>query len=136
MTLLQVLDTFGGPTPITDSEGSFIVRKPDRHRIPVNIESLWQTRDPQLDLVLEPGDHVFIPMKKLKVIVAGQVNDKGAFPYVTGAKVSDYVAAAGGIDIEMGDPNRIYLVDENANTIPISLTLIPLTVCWAIFKPY
>jgi protein involved in polysaccharide export with SLBB domain len=121
-TVLQILDTFGGPTPLTDSEGSYIIRKPDRHRIPVNIESLWNTRDPQLNLVLEPGDHVFIPMKKLKVIVAGQVNDGGAFPYVTGAKVSDYVAAAGGIDIEMGDPNRIYLVDENARTIPISLS--------------
>ncbi len=121
MTLLQVLDTFGGPTPLTDSEASSVIRKPDRHRIPVDIEKLWKSRDAALDLVLEPGDHIFIPMKKLKVIVAGQVNNGGTFPYITGAKVSDYIAAAGGIDIELGDPNRIFLVDENANTIPISL---------------
>jgi protein involved in polysaccharide export with SLBB domain len=122
MRLLQILDTFGGPTPLTDSEASYVIRKPDRHRIPMDIEKLWKTRDATLDLVLEPGDHVFIPMKKLKVVVAGKVNDGGAFPYITGAKVSDYIAAAGGVDIELGDPNRIFLVDENAKTTPISLS--------------
>jgi len=121
MTLLQVLDSFGGPTPLTDSAASYVIRKPDRHRLPVDIEKLWKSRDATIDLVLEPGDHVFIPMKKLRVVVAGQVNDGGSFPYITGAKVSDYIAAAGGVDIEMGDPNRIYLVDENAKTMPISL---------------
>jgi protein involved in polysaccharide export with SLBB domain len=122
MTLLQVLDTFGGPTPLTDSEASFIIRKPDRHRIPVSIETLWKTRDPKLNLVLEPGDHVFIPMKKLRVVVAGQVNNGGSFPYVTGGKVSDYIGAAGGVNIELGDPNRVYLIDENAKATPISLS--------------
>ena len=86
MKLLQVLDTFGGPTPLTDSEASYVIRKPDKHRIPVDIEKLWKSRDAALNLVLEPGDHVFIPMKKLKVVVAGKVNNGGVFPYITGAR--------------------------------------------------
>jgi polysaccharide export outer membrane protein len=121
MTLLQVLDTFGGPTPLTDSEGSYIIRKPDQHRIPIDVEKLWKSRNPNLNIFLEPGDHVFIPMKKLRVVVAGQVNDGGSFPYVTGGKVSDYIVAAGGVNIDLGDPKRIFLVDEKANMIPISL---------------
>jgi polysaccharide export outer membrane protein len=113
LTLYQLLDKLGGPTPLADSENSMIIRNDGAERIPVDVKTLWETGDPSLDIVLQPGDHVFIPMKLMKVFVSGEVNKPGAYNYFTGATVADYIALAGGVNLSTANPNRIFLVDEN-----------------------
>jgi len=119
-TLLQVLDDFGGPTPLAEANKSLVIHE-SGHRVAVNVERLWESRNPDLDVELEPGDHIFIPMRNLKVVVAGQVNDGGAFDYMTGRTVGDYIAAAGGVDLELGDPNRLFVIDRRGNREPTQI---------------
>jgi protein involved in polysaccharide export with SLBB domain len=61
-------------------------------------------------------------MKKLVVIVAGEVNKPGAIPFMTGGRVADYIAAAGGVDPKTANLNGIYLVDENFEKTIVNMT--------------
>jgi len=121
LTLLNLLETFGGPTPLADAENSYIIRDKTGEKIPVDVNKLWLNKDSKADILLEPSDHIFIPVKKLKVIVAGEVNIPNAYPYQTNAKVSDYILVAGGIDAEKGDPNRIFFIDESGKKTKVTL---------------
>ncbi len=121
VTLLQILEKFGGPTPLADAENSFIIRR-DETRVYVDVMDLWRTRNLSKDIMLMPEDHIFIPMEKLFVVVVGEVNKPGAIPFMTGGRVADYIAAAGGISPKTADLEGIYLVDENFEKTIVSMT--------------
>ena len=111
LTVLAVLDQLGGPTPLAEWERSYVQRA-SGDKIPIMLRQLWENRDPQYDIVLNPGDLVVVPMNPPKVFVAGAVNDAGAYPFSSGNIVSDYIIEAGGVDPDNGDPNRIFFIDE------------------------
>jgi protein involved in polysaccharide export with SLBB domain len=121
ITLLNLVEKLGGPTPFARAGESYIIKKKDNSKFPVDLETLWQTRDLSMDIVLEPGDHVVIPIKELKVFVAGQVNAPGAIPFMTGLTVSDYIKAAGGINVDDGSADSIYFIDKAGNRQKASL---------------
>jgi protein involved in polysaccharide export with SLBB domain len=122
ISVLSLLDAFGGPTPLAEADKSIIYRGEDRAEIRFDAGELWKSRDPALDRDLEPGDHLFMPMKKLSVVVAGEVYDPGAYPYLTGGQVSDYIGLAGGAVPETASLKRIFLVDEAGQREPVTLT--------------
>jgi polysaccharide export outer membrane protein len=121
ITLLQVLDEYGGPTNYADFEKSIIKRKKTGEIIKIDVENLWKTRNPELDIELKPRDHIVIPIKQIMVIVAGEVYNPGVFPFQSNKIVSDYIKLAGGINVQKGDPNRIFFVDSEGNRIPVTL---------------
>jgi len=122
LNVLSVLDSFGGPTPLATAEEAVVYRGEEKREIPFDAGELWESRDPALNINLEPGDHLFIPMKKLAVVVAGEVVAPGAYPYATGATVSDYIGAAGGVFPETASLNRIFLVSETGERTLVNLT--------------
>jgi hypothetical protein len=109
----------GGPTPLADGEKSYIQRQDQR--IPFSVKALWDSRNPQLDMALEPEDLIVIPMKKMQVVVAGEVNTPAAFPFTNGDRVHNYILAAGGIDPETGSQNSIFFIDERGNRKKVTL---------------
>jgi protein involved in polysaccharide export with SLBB domain len=111
LSLLTVLEDVGGPTPYARAKESLIVRKKTGERITLDVDSLWASKDPARDVQLEPGDTVDIPMV-VEVVVAGEVNGPGKFPYNPALVVSDYLVAAGGVNADTGDPNAIYFLDK------------------------
>jgi hypothetical protein len=111
LTVLDILDQLGGPTPLAEW-GRCYVQRASGDKIPIMLRPLWEERDLQYDIVLKPGDLVVIPMNPPMVFVAGEVNDAGAIPFSNGYAVSDYLIAAGGVDPDNGDPNRIFFVDD------------------------
>ncbi len=115
MTVLQVMDSLGGPTPLAETAKAYLQKSESGEKVFFDAEKLWQGREPSLDLTIEADDFLLVPMKKLQIFVAGEVNNPGAFPYANGLKVFDYIIAAGGISIETGDRNKIYFVDELGN---------------------
>jgi protein involved in polysaccharide export with SLBB domain len=115
MTVLDVLDSLGGPTPLADAGKSFLKRRDTGEKIPFDAQLLWDSRSPEQNLVLKSGDLLVVPMKKLQVVVSGEVNNPGAIPYLNGLKVSDYLLGAGGIKIETGDRNSVFFIDEIGN---------------------
>jgi polysaccharide export outer membrane protein len=113
LTVLDILEQLGGPSPLADTAASYVQRQ--KSRLPLDVGRLWSERQEQYDLNMEPGDLLVIPMLKLSVFVAGEVNNAGAFPYVNGYKVADYILAAGGISLETGDRNKIFFMDAVGN---------------------
>ncbi len=122
VTLLDILKQLGGPTPYAEAERSYVVRAKSGKKIPVDVKKLWSDESSPLNIPIEPGDYILIPMKKLQVFVSGQVANPGAVPFSSGYTVADYILASGGIDTETGDPNGIYFVDEKGNRRKASLT--------------
>jgi polysaccharide export outer membrane protein len=113
LTVLDILEQLGGPSPLADSTASYVQR--GESRLPFDAGQLWAERSEAYDLILEPGDLLVVPMQKLMVFVAGEVNNAGGFPYVNGYKVADYILAAGGISLETGDRNKIFFLDALGN---------------------
>ena len=111
LTLLDVLDQLGGPTPLAEWDRSYVQRE-SGDKIAVLLRQLWNERDLQFDIQLEPGDLVVVPIKTPRVYVAGEVSDAGAVTFSNGLNVSDYVLSAGGIKLDTGTSNRIFFVDQ------------------------
>jgi polysaccharide export outer membrane protein len=121
MSVLQVLESLGGPTHFAAPENSFIERS-DGERVDLpDMAEIWEGRLSDRDIALQPDDRLVIPMKPLLVAVGGEVNAGGVFPFTSGYFVHDYIRLAGGIDIERGSLNRIMFVNEDGSTTSVGL---------------
>jgi len=77
---------------------------------------------PELDLVLEPGDTLFMPKRPNSVLVMGDVLNPGALQFVSGTTAEQYMTQAGGLQ-ETADRDRLFLVYPNGIAQPISLNV-------------
>ena len=102
LTVLQVLEQLGGPTPLARAERSSVLRAASGVRVPVDVAALWEYRDPVLDLFLDPGDQLHVPLQDLNVYVAGEVNVPSAVRYQPSLTIGDYLRAAGGLTEDGG----------------------------------
>ena len=97
LSVLGVLEALGGPTPLARAEESTLRRAASGELVPLDAARLWATRDSALDLLLEPGDQLHVPLQNLNVFVGGEVNVPSAIPYVPGWTIGDYLRGAGGL---------------------------------------
>lgn len=118
LSVLSALDLSGGPTPMALLENAFILKKGSLNKTPCNIKALWQTRNLDLDIKLNPGDRLVIPMEQLVVFVGGEVNNPNAVQYNTAYSVFDYVKLAGGYTVQ-ADMRRFYTLNENGKRVEI-----------------
>ncbi|MCH8111437.1 MAG: SLBB domain-containing protein [Proteobacteria bacterium] len=81
---------------------------------------------PELDLVLEPGDRLFMPKRPNSVLVTGDVLNPGAMQFISGTKVDKYIRQAGGFQ-QSADDGRIFLVLPNGVAQPISVSAFNFT---------
>jgi protein involved in polysaccharide export with SLBB domain len=116
MSVLEVLDQVGGPTPLARPERSTVLRAATGARLPVDVGLLWDTRDAGLDLPLEPGDQLHVPMRDLNVYIGGEVNAPRAVPHVAGHTIGDYLRSAGGLTDD-GAP-RFTVIDVDHRRSP------------------
>ncbi len=75
---------------------------------------------PELDVLLEPGDLVFMPKRPGDVTVIGAVLNPGSLQFATGMKAGDYVRAAGG-EQRYADGSRAFVVLPNGQSAPAGL---------------
>ena len=67
---------------------------------------------PERDLLLEPGDRIFIPDRPSTITVSGQVLSPTSFTFNPSYKVKDYIDQAGGYS-EEADRNRTLVIYPN-----------------------
>jgi len=65
-------------------------------RISVTADPVVLATKPELDMLLESGDTVYIPKRPSTVTVTGEVLNNGAFAYKAGMDAHDYIELAGG----------------------------------------
>jgi polysaccharide export outer membrane protein len=76
---------------------------------------------PELDVVLEAGDEIYMPRRPSSILVMGEVLNPGAVQFRAGKKADDYIQDVGGIS-RLADAERIYAILPNGSAEPIKLS--------------
>lgn len=97
-TLVDILVTAGGPRAHADLREVRLLRR-DGQVYTIDLLRLVSESGRLRDLVLDAGDVVFVPDKRIeeqKVFLLGEVQTPGAFPMVPNMRLSQALALAGG----------------------------------------
>ncbi|MEE8430042.1 MAG: SLBB domain-containing protein [Candidatus Desulfatibia sp.] len=97
--------------------------------IKVDLKSLLDQGDMSNNLMLHPGDVVYIPLQKVldlrqsKIYIEGQVKKPGIYEYQPGLTALNAAIMAGGFD-KFAAPNRTRIIrKENGKTVVIKINL-------------
>ncbi len=114
-----------------DSKGDALVAAAELVRSVSNTEPVGRVvieadpavlRDrPDLDIVLEAGDALFMPKRPNFVLVVGDVLNPGALQFEPGKTVEEYVDEAGGMQ-QTADKGRVFVVYPNGMAQPIRIS--------------
>ncbi len=74
---------------------------------------------PELDMLVEAGDVIYMPKRVSFVNVTGEVLNPGALAFVPGEDVEGYLDSAGGMR-QFADDDRIFVVKPNGRAQPVS----------------
>ena len=107
-TVRSILERVGGPGPLADLKGSFILRK-DKV-VPIDLYALVMLRDFTADRAVELGDTIVLPFRRQNILIEGAVFRPGPYPYNPTFGVEQYLALAGGLNRFATSVDDVYLV--------------------------
>jgi polysaccharide export outer membrane protein len=116
--LLDVLTQAGGLTPKADLRRVTLARAGAGGTRTIDLQPLLvrgDRTDPDLNVLLQPGDTVFIAETQQQVYVLGSVDRPGIYALKPGARVLDMLVAAGGAG---AGASKAVLVRRDANGQP------------------
>jgi protein involved in polysaccharide export with SLBB domain len=93
--------------------------QPALGRITVTADPAILSVKPDLDIILEPGDFIYVPKRPSTVAVSGEVLNPGAFQYKPGLNVGDYLAMAGGTN-DAAEDSETFVVMPDGTARPAS----------------
>jgi protein involved in polysaccharide export with SLBB domain len=113
------------PSTLVNSSGLVYVENlvqalqtmPALGRISVTADPVVLATKPELDMLLEGGDTIYVPKRPSSVTVTGEVLSAGAFAYKPGLSVSDYIQLAGG-ENGAADDSLIFVVLPDGTSRP------------------
>jgi protein involved in polysaccharide export with SLBB domain len=113
------------PATIVNSSGLSYVEQlvqelrtmPALGRISVTADPVILATRPELDVLLESGDTIYIPKRPSTVTVTGAVLSNGAFSYKPGLTVRDYIRYAGG-ESSSADDDLVFVVLPDGTSRP------------------
>lgn len=91
-----------------------IADKKVEFRVGIDLNEILKRKGTNADLILEEGDRLLIPTKKLTVEVQGEVHSPSIIPYVKGKSLRYYVDNAGGFS-ENAKKNKTYVMYNNGS---------------------
>lgn len=77
---------------------------------------------PELDVVLQPGDRLYMPKRPNFVVVIGDVLNPGAMQFISGNSADTYIRQAGGLQYS-ADEDRVFVVYPNGAAEPLGVTV-------------
>ena len=95
-TVRSILERVGGPGPLADLKGSYILR--NRQALPIDLYALVMFRDFKADRAVELGDTIVLPFRRQNVLIEGAVFRPGPYPYNPAFGVEQYLSLAGGLN--------------------------------------
>lgn len=115
-TIVDLIRRAGGVSPNAYPEGTRFYREfEDAGRINLNLRKALQDPTSLDNLVMQPGDSLYVPPRVEFVIVRGEVGYPSSVLYVRGKRPKYYVAQAGGYT-ENADENRTRVTLPNGST--------------------
>jgi polysaccharide biosynthesis/export protein len=91
-------------------------------RITIEADPLILETHPELDILLESGDKIFIPKRPLTVRVAGEILSPAALQFRTGKTPRDYINEAGGFSYN-ADQDRSFVVFPDGSAQPLAVSV-------------
>ena len=88
-------------------------------RVAVTLDPKELASHPELDLVMEPGDQLFVPRRPSSVVVAGEVMSPGGIQFRSDRSVADYVALAGGVS-EIADEDHMFVIQPDGTALQVT----------------
>ncbi len=110
-TVRSILERAGGPGPLANLKGSYILR--NMVAVPVDLYAVVMLRDLSADRPVELGDTVVVPFRRQSVLVEGAVFRPGPYPFSPNYGVEQYVALAGGLNRFAQSMDDVYVVTPN-----------------------
>ena len=109
-------------TQVSDGEVTYITQLTQKMRqadgpggrVSVQIDPRIIAEHPELDVVLEPGDRLFVPRKPNSVVVAGEVMSPSGIQFRDGLTVADYIAQAGGAT-DVADDSHTFVIQPDGS---------------------
>jgi polysaccharide export outer membrane protein len=86
-------------------------------RVMVTADPTVLATRPDLDVVLQPGDSLFIPKRPSSVSVSGEVLNPGAFQFQASLTLDSYIRLAGGSS-QFADVSRAFVVLPDGSAMP------------------
>ena len=90
-------------------------------RITVEADPTMLQSQPQLDILLESGDRIYIPKRPLTVRVAGEVLSPAALQFRTEKTPREYINEAGGMSFN-ADDDRAFVVYPDGSAQPLAVS--------------
>ncbi|HEY1707243.1 MAG TPA: SLBB domain-containing protein [Rhizomicrobium sp.] len=87
-------------------------------RITAVLDPVVLVAKPELDMLLEPGDQIFIPKRPSTVAVSGEVLNAGAFQYKRALDADDYIQLAGG-ETQAADDSSTFVIYPDGSAHPL-----------------
>ena len=88
-------------------------------RMAVTLDPKELAAHPELDLVMEPGDQLFVPRRPSSVVVAGEVMSPGGIQFRTDRSVADYIALAGGVS-GIADDDHMFVIQPDGTAVQVT----------------
>lgn len=116
--LADLIDRAGGLTPQAYPDGIRFVRPTNAAgRINIDLTKAMQQRDSRDNVIMQPGDEVFIPEFLASVKVSGAVNSPGSVLWKQGEDLGYYIDGAGGFTY-LADRKRVTVRFANGEVQP------------------
>ncbi len=90
-------------------------------RITVEADPGMLESNPELDILLETGDRIYVPKRPLTVRVAGEILSPAALQFRSGKNPRDYINEAGGFSYN-ADQDRSFVVLPDGSAQPLSVS--------------
>lgn len=91
-------------------------------RVTVIADPATLATHPEEDVVLQPGDFLFIPQRPSAVTVVGEVLNPGSYPQKADRTVDDYIELAGGYG-RYADDGYVYVINPDGSSRPVQSSL-------------
>lgn len=115
--IMELLANAGGPTGRADLAKVVVIRGRTEAQQLNLLEAFATNRNP--DVKLLAGDVLFVPETDKRIVVLGQINRPGAYEMLEGQRVSNLIAAAGGLTVRAA-PQKAFIV-RGPEQIPVDL---------------
>jgi protein involved in polysaccharide export with SLBB domain len=117
LNMFELLASAGGPTNRADLAKAVIIRgKTETIKLDL-IDAFVKSQPPAVTLL--DGDTIFIPETDRSMVALGQVNRPGSFGLLEGQRLSDLLAATGGVTAKAGLSKAFIM--RNGQQMPVDL---------------
>lgn len=125
--VVALLGTASTQNAVTPTEVQYVSQLADRlrqaqgegGRVAIQLDPKTLAGHPELDVVLEPGDRLYIPRKPNSVIVAGEVMSPSGIQYRDKLTVKSYIEQAGGVT-DIADEGHIFVIQPDGSAVQAS----------------